>query len=69
VAKPAALSLDFDEQPSPVAWTAGSGLYFSGLQKTQSHLFEPGRFDPAAILAGSAPPPAYRRLSPAGSPS
>jgi Tol biopolymer transport system component len=35
---------DFDEDPSFVAWT-GDGIYFSGLQKTASHLF---RTNPAA---------------------
>eukprot|EP01052_Picozoa_sp_SAG31_P005103 SAG31_NODE_220_length_19925_cov_3.630939_2_plen_290_part_00 len=49
-----------------MAWTT-SGILFTGLQKTQSHLFKLGNFDPAAVLAGSASPPGYKQLSPTGS--
>ena len=57
---PRSLTDGFDENPGFVAWNA-DGLYFSGLQKTSSHLF---RADPAtarfsrvsapdALMAGS----------------
>jgi len=50
---PRSLTDRFDEQPGPVAWT-GDGIYFSGLQKTSSHLF---RVDPSGggIVRVTAP--------------
>lgn len=41
--RPRAMTESFDEQPGFVAWNA-AGLFFSGAQKTASHLF---RVDPA----------------------
>jgi len=41
---PRAITDSFDEQPGLVKWN-GDGVYFSGLQKTASHLF---RVDPAS---------------------
>jgi len=41
---PKSITADFDEDPSFVTWNS-SGIYFSGAQKTNSHLF---RVDPAS---------------------
>ena len=54
-AKPLELSHGFDENPSPLAWTT-SGIYFSGSEKTASHLFLCGLIDPAADSATSLAP-------------
>jgi dipeptidyl aminopeptidase/acylaminoacyl peptidase len=52
---PRSLTDAFDEQPGFVAWNA-NGLYFSGSQKTASHLFH---LDPAStrITRVSTPDP------------
>jgi dipeptidyl aminopeptidase/acylaminoacyl peptidase len=52
---PRSLTDSFDEQPGFVAWNQ-DGIYFSGLQKTASHLF---RVDPATgrIIRISGPDP------------
>jgi hypothetical protein len=46
-ATPLELSHSFDENPSPIVWT-DAGIYFSGSEKTASHLFCCGPVDPTA---------------------
>ena len=52
-ATPLELSHNFDENPSPIAWT-DSGIYFFGSKKTASHLFLCALTDVTASSAASA---------------